>query len=211
MVAAEHNILENVTPRTWRPVARPIYSDYTVAVHAGDLVMSSSRSSIAMQHDPIQRSSSVAALSSDATERSTMTATEDAYRLNSFGSMATGYRLTPGVDGRCLVVNTAAGSSAALASVLTTSISRFPRISISRCGNAERSSPARDTASSDTTSSQAKFLVRLSSRLAVLTASPSAVIAARRCHSPSPRRWSARNECRYRYAAADRARPAAKR
>jgi hypothetical protein len=81
MVVAEHDILENVTPRTWRPVARPIYSDYTVAVHAGDLVMSSSRSSIATEQDPVQRSSSVAALSSDATERSPMTATEDAYRF----------------------------------------------------------------------------------------------------------------------------------
>ena len=59
-----------------------------------------------------------------------------------------------------LVGDTAAGSSAALTSVLTASISRLPRISISRCGNAERSSPARDTVSSDTTSSQAKFLVR---------------------------------------------------
>ena len=45
MVAAEHNILENVTPLTWRPMARPIYSDHTVAARAGDLVMSSSRSS----------------------------------------------------------------------------------------------------------------------------------------------------------------------
>jgi hypothetical protein len=53
----------------------------TVAVHAGDLVISSSRSSMPWSKTPSQRSSSVAALSSDATERSPMTATEDAYRF----------------------------------------------------------------------------------------------------------------------------------
>jgi hypothetical protein len=70
------------------------------------------------------------------------------------------------------------GSSAALASVLTASNLRLLRISISCSGKSERSNPARDTVSSETTSSQAKFLVRLSSRLAVLTASPIAVITA---------------------------------
>jgi hypothetical protein len=37
-VAAKHNILENITRLTWRPAARPTYSDRTVAVHAGDVV-----------------------------------------------------------------------------------------------------------------------------------------------------------------------------
>src|SRR3984893_15465001 len=72
----------------------------------------------------------------------------------------------------------AAGSSAARSTILTASISRLPRISISCSGHPERSSPARDTVSSETTSSHAKFLVRVSSRLAVLTASPIAVIEA---------------------------------
>ena len=39
----------------------------------------------------------------------------------------------------------AVGSSAALASVLTASISRLPRISTSCSGKSERSNPARDT------------------------------------------------------------------
>ena len=107
-----------------------------------------------------------------------MIATQDAYRFE-FAWIDRDRLPFDAWRGRLLlVVNTAAGSSAALTSVLTASISRLPRISISRCGNAERSSPARDTVSSDTTSSQAKFFVRLSSRLAVLTASPIAVIAA---------------------------------
>ena len=46
----------------------------------------------------------------------------------------------------------AAGSSAARPTILTASISRLPRISISCSGHSERSSPARDTVSSETTS-----------------------------------------------------------
>ena len=61
----------------------------------------------------------------------TMTATEDAYRFEF--AWIEGDRLP--FDAWCgrpvLVGNTAAGSSAALTSVLTASISRLPRISIS--------------------------------------------------------------------------------
>jgi hypothetical protein len=44
-----------------------------------------------------------------------------------------------------------AGSSAARSTILTASNSRLPRISISCSGHLERSSPARDTVSSETT------------------------------------------------------------
>jgi len=107
-----------------------------------------------------------------------MTTAKDAYLVEFAWIDGDGLPFDAWRERPVLVGNRAAGSSVALTSVLTASISRLPRISISRCGNAEKSSPARDTASSDTTSSQAKFLVRLSSRLAVLTASPIAVIAA---------------------------------
>src|SRR5205823_5588658 len=172
MVTAEHNILENITPLTWRPVARPIYSDAPSRHTRVTWSCQACGRALPWSKTPFKHSSSVAALSSDATERSTMTAIEDAYCFEFV--WINGDRLSFDVwRGRpVLVGNTAAGSSAALTSVLTASISRLPRISISRCGNAERSSPARDTVSSDTTSSQAKFLVRLSRRLAVLTASP---------------------------------------
>ena len=150
----------------------------TVSVHPGGLVMSSSRSSMPWSKTPSQRSSSVAALSLDADERPAMTTAKDAYPFEFVWIDGDGLPFDAWRERPVLVGNRAAGSSVALTSVLTASISRLPRISISRCGNAEKSSPARDTASSDTTSSQAKFLVRLSSRLAVLTASPIAVIAA---------------------------------
>jgi len=51
----------------------------TVSVHAGGLVMSSSRSSMPWSKTPSQRSSSVAALSLDADERPAMTTAKDAY------------------------------------------------------------------------------------------------------------------------------------
>ena len=49
----------------------------TVSVHAGGLVMSSSRSSMPWSKTPSQRSSSVVALSAD--ERPAMTTAKDAY------------------------------------------------------------------------------------------------------------------------------------
>jgi len=52
---------------------------HTVSVHAGGLVMSSSRSSMPWSKTPSQRSSSVAALSLDADERPAMTTAKDAY------------------------------------------------------------------------------------------------------------------------------------
>ena len=110
-MAAEHNILENVTPLTWRPVARPIYSGCTVAVRAGDLVMSSSLSRMPWAESLISARLIGCVPLFGFTEKSTMTATDDAYRLSSFGSMVTGYRLTPDVDGRC---SSAIGLQAAL-------------------------------------------------------------------------------------------------
>jgi hypothetical protein len=139
----------------------------TVAVHGGDFVMSGSRPSIAMEQDPRFSVAHRLQPSLQMLPRSTMIATQDDYRFE-FAWIDRDKLLLDAWRGRpLLVVNTAVGSSAALRSVLTTSIPRLPRISISRRGNAERSSPARDAVSSNTTSSQAKFLVRLSSRLAV--------------------------------------------
>ena len=80
-MAAEHNILENVTPLTWRPMARPIYSGCTVAVRAGDLVMSSWRSSMPWAESLISARLIGCVPLFGFTERSTMTATEDAYRF----------------------------------------------------------------------------------------------------------------------------------
>src|ERR1700730_12246985 len=172
MVAAEHNILENITPLTWRPEAGPIYSDAPSRCTRVTWLCQARGRALPWSKTPISAQLIGCGPLSDATERSTMTAIEDTYRFEFV--WIDGDRLPFDTwRGRpVLVGDTAAGSSAALTSVLTASISRLPRISISRCGNAERSSPARDTVSSDTTSSQAKFLVRLSSRLAVLTASP---------------------------------------
>ena len=52
MVAAEHNILEKQHSSHMETSRSTDLFERTVAVHAGDLVMSSSRPSIAMEQDP---------------------------------------------------------------------------------------------------------------------------------------------------------------
>ena len=81
MVAAEHKILEKQHSSHMETggLARLFGPHPRCGARRVTFVMSSSRSRSHGARPPLQCSSSVAALSSDATERSTMTATEDAY------------------------------------------------------------------------------------------------------------------------------------